>query len=84
MSNVNINNTLLDTNMIASSSQVTIAFPGYDVGSLLSNNRKMLKEPTMLTPLCLVCTIVMKYLNRAVEDKTNQVRIFLLRQGNFC
>lgn len=84
MSNVNINIPLLDTNMIASSNQVTLAFPGYDVGTLFSNNHGMIKEPKIPTPFCLTCTVVMKYMNKVVNDKTNQVRIFLSRQRHFC
>lgn len=59
--------------MIASSDKVTVVFPGYDIGQLLANNYKMLEEPKVPTPFCLVCTVVMKYLHGAIQDKTNQV-----------
>ncbi|VVC25407.1 Hypothetical protein CINCED_3A004152 [Cinara cedri] len=65
----------IDTNMVASSGLVTIAFPGYDIGKLLTNNHRMLEEPKVPTPFCLVCTIVMKYLNNVVKDKSNQEEI---------
>lgn len=69
-----INFFVLETNMIVSSSQVTLVFPGYDIGQLLSNNYKMLlEEPKVPTPLCLVCTVVMKYLNTEIKDKSNDV-----------
>lgn len=63
----------LVTNMIADSDQVTIVFPGYNMGQLLANNYKMLEEPKVPTPLCIVCTVAMKYLNTEVQDKSNQV-----------
>lgn len=63
------------TNMIAASDQVTIVFPDYDMGQLLANNYKMLEEPTVPTPFCLICTVVMKYLNGEIKDKSNQVAI---------
>lgn len=63
----------LDSNIIASSGQVTIVFPGYNMGQLLANNYKMLEEPKVPTPFCLVCTVVMKYLHGVIKDKTNQV-----------
>lgn len=59
--------------MIASSEKVTVIFPGYDVGQLLANNYKMLEEPKVPTPFCLVCTVVMKYLHDVVKDKNDQV-----------
>lgn len=69
--------------MIASSGQVTIIFPEYNLWDLLSNNHKMLNEPKVPTPLCLVCTVVMKYVNNEVKEKSNQVRIFFSRQITF-
>jgi len=63
----------LVTNMIAASDQVTVVFPGYDMGKLLANNYKMLEEPKILTPLCVICLAVMKYLNLEVQDKSNTV-----------
>lgn len=71
--NVYINLFFLETNMIASSSQVTVVFPGYNMGQLLANNYKMLESPEVPTPFCLVCTVLMKYLNEEVKDKSNQV-----------
>lgn len=59
--------------MVAVSEQVTVVFPEYDMGKLLVNNYKMLEEPEVPTPFCLICTVVMKYLNSAVKDKANQV-----------
>lgn len=59
--------------MIASSDQVTVVFPGYNMGQLLANNYKMLEEPKVPTPFCLVCTVVMKYLNTEIKDKSNDV-----------
>lgn len=65
--------TFLDSNVIATTGQVTVVFPGFSVGELLSNNYKMLEEPKVPTPFCLVCTVVMKYINNEVKDKSNQV-----------
>lgn len=59
--------------MIATSGQVTVVFPGYNMGQLLANNYKMLEDPKVPTPVCLVCTVLMKYLNKEVKDKSNQV-----------
>ncbi|XP_060879577.1 prosaposin-like isoform X2 [Metopolophium dirhodum] len=65
----------LDTNMIATAGQITIVFPGYNMGQLLANNYKMLEEPKVPTPFCVVCTVVMKYLNGEIKDKSNQEEI---------
>jgi len=59
--------------MVVSSGQITVVFPGYNIGQLLVNDFKMLEEPKVLTPLCLLCTVVLKYINNAVKDKSNQV-----------
>lgn len=59
--------------MIATAGQVTVVFPGYNMGQLLANNYKMLEEPKVPTPFCLVCTVVMKYLHSVIRDKNNQV-----------
>jgi len=64
---------ILVTNMIAASDQVTIVFPDYDMGQLLANNYKMLEESKVPTPFCLICTVIMKYLNGEIKDKSNQV-----------
>uniref|UniRef100_A0A2H8TIU9 Sulfated glycoprotein 1 n=1 Tax=Melanaphis sacchari TaxID=742174 RepID=A0A2H8TIU9_9HEMI len=65
----------LETNMIATAGQITVVFPGYNMGQLLANNYKMLEEPKIPTPFCVVCTVVMKYLNSEIRDKTNQDEI---------
>ncbi|XP_027843877.2 prosaposin isoform X2 [Aphis gossypii] len=65
----------LETNMIATAGQVTVVFPGYNMGQLLANNYKMLEEPKVPTPFCLVCTVVMKYLHSVIRDKNNQEEI---------
>lgn len=59
--------------MIASSGKVSVVFPGYDMGKMIANNYKMLEEPKVPTPLCLVCTVVMKYLHGMIKDRSNQV-----------
>lgn len=59
--------------MIATSGLVTVVLPGYNMGQLLANNYKMLAQPKVPTPFCLVCTVVMKYLNSEIKDTTNQV-----------
>lgn len=59
--------------MIVSSEKVSVIIPGYDIGTLLVNNYKMLEEPKVPTPFCLICTVVMKYLHGVVKDKSNQV-----------
>lgn len=63
----------LETNMIATAGKITIVFPGYNMGQLMTNNYKMLEEPKIPTPFCLVCTVVMKYLNSEIKDKSNEV-----------
>lgn len=65
----------IESNMIATSGLVTVVLPGYNMGQLLANNYKMLEEPKIPTPFCLVCTVVMKYLNSEIEDKSNQDEI---------
>ncbi|XP_008187613.1 uncharacterized protein LOC100169068 isoform X1 [Acyrthosiphon pisum] len=65
----------LETNMIATAGQITIVFPGYNMGQLMANNYKMLEEPKVPTPFCIVCTVVMKYLNGEIKDKSNQEEI---------
>ncbi|KAL4148278.1 hypothetical protein QTP88_002555 [Uroleucon formosanum] len=62
----------LETNMIATAGKITIVFPGYNMGQLMTNNYKMLEEPKIPTPFCLVCTVVMKYLNSEIKDKSNE------------
>lgn len=62
--------------MIATSGQVTLVFPGYNMGQLLANNYKMLEGQKVPTPFCLICTVLMKYLNNEVKDKSNQVVTF--------
>jgi len=59
--------------MVVFSDQVTLVFPGNNIGQLLANNYKMLEEPKVPTPFCLVCTVVMKYVNGEIKDKSNQV-----------
>jgi len=59
--------------MIATAGQITIVFPGYNMGQLMANNYKMLEEPKVRDPICIVCKIVMKYLNDEIKDKSNQV-----------
>lgn len=69
---------MLETNMIASTSEVTVVFPGFNMGTLLANNNKMLEEPSKVpTPACVVCLVVMKYLNKMVNDKSTQVCLIL-------
>lgn len=63
----------LESNMVATSGLVTVVLPGYNMGQLLTNNYKMLEEPKLPTPMCLICTVVMKYLNSEIKDKSNQV-----------
>lgn len=63
----------LETNMIATAGQVTIVFPGYNMGQLLANNYKMLEESKIPTPFCVICKVVLKYLNGEIKDKSNQV-----------
>lgn len=70
--------------MIASSNQVTVVFPGYNMGQLLANNYKMLETPKVPTPFCLVCTVLMKYLNEEVKDKSNQVCRTFFFAAKFC
>eukprot|EP00102_Acyrthosiphon_pisum_P020690 XP_016657900.1 PREDICTED: prosaposin-like [Acyrthosiphon pisum] len=66
----------LETNMIATAGQTTIVFPGYNMGQLMANNYKMLEEPKVTNLYyCKVCTIVMKYLNGEIKDKSNQEEI---------
>jgi len=74
----------LVTNMIAASDQVTIVFPDYDMGQLLANNYKMLEEPKVPTPFCVICTVVMKYLNGEIKDKSNQVCLDFWMIDEFC
>ncbi|XP_060857107.1 prosaposin-like isoform X2 [Metopolophium dirhodum] len=62
----------LETNMIATAGQITIVFPGYNMGQLMANNYKMLEDPKVTKPFCIVCTIVIKYLNGEIKDKSNQ------------
>lgn len=69
--------------MIVSSDQVTLVFPGNNIGQLLANNYKMLEEPNLPTPFCLVCTVVMKYVNGEIKDKSNQVW-WILIFTNIC
>lgn len=60
--------------MVTTSDKVTIVLPNFDMGQLLANNYKMIeKSEEVPTPFCLLCTIVMKYLNSVVKDKSNQV-----------
>ncbi|CAI6377373.1 unnamed protein product [Macrosiphum euphorbiae] len=63
----------LETNMIATDGQITLVFPGYNMGQLMANNYKMLEEPKVTIPFdCIVCKTVMKYLNGEIKDKSNQ------------
>ncbi|XP_050430702.1 prosaposin isoform X2 [Adelges cooleyi] len=65
----------IETNMIAETNQAKVIFPGLNLGQLITNNYQMPAQPKVPTPLCLVCTVLMKYLNRVVEDKSNQASI---------
>jgi len=61
--------------MIATDGQITLVFPGYNMGQLMANNYKMLDEPKVTVPFdCVVCKTVIKYLNGEIKDKSNQVR----------
>lgn len=66
-------NNCLETKIIANSGQVTLIFPGTNIAQFLANNNNKLQEPEVPTPFCLICTVVMKYLNSEIKDKSNQV-----------
>lgn len=59
--------------MVVSSGQVTVVLPGYNIGQLIANNYRILEKPKVPTPFCVICTVVMKYLNGEIKDKSNQV-----------
>ncbi|XP_050533788.1 prosaposin isoform X2 [Daktulosphaira vitifoliae] len=65
----------IETNMIAKTDKVTIVFPGLNIGQMIINDYKMPVKSKVPTPFCLICTVLMKYLNKVVEDKSNQESI---------